>query len=61
MKLNNLIDQFTNDLDFEALKHWCAILSVDYEEPPCGDIWPDWEDELRSEIAEAMMKLGDKT
>jgi len=51
--------QFTEDLDFDALKPWCSILEVEYEEPPCDDMYPDWEAELRTELAEAMMKVGE--
>jgi hypothetical protein len=58
--IEDLIYQFTQDLEFDALKDWCAILDVDYEEPPIDDMWPDWEVELRTEIAEAMMGVGDK-
>jgi len=61
MALDDAINQFTEDLSFEALEDWCAILSVDYETPPLDDMWPDWESELRQEIAEAMLKVGKKT
>ncbi len=58
MTMDDLLWQFTEDLEFDALKHWAAILDVDYEEPPCDDMYPDWEAELRTEIAEAMGKVG---
>ena len=58
MTIDDLIDQFTEDITFDALKDWCAILGVDYEEPPIDDMYPDWEVELRTEIAEAMRKVG---
>lgn len=58
MNMDDLIYQFCEDLDFDALVHWCAILGVDYEEPPIDDMYPDWEGELRGEIAEAMTKVG---
>ena len=61
MNIGDLITQFTEDLDFDALEDWCAILSVDYETPPIDDMYPDWESELRQEIAEAMLKVGTKT
>ncbi len=60
MKLDDLIWQFTEDLQFDALKDWCAIMEVDYEEPPVDDMYPDWEVEIRTELAEAMMKVGEK-
>jgi len=50
---DELIDQYAEDIDFDALKHWAAILGVDYD-PPLDDMWPDWEDELRTEIGEAI-------
>jgi len=61
MNFNDLIHQFTEDLDFDALKHWCAILGVDYE-PPLGNMesFLTWEDKLRTKIAEAMTKVGAK-
>jgi len=61
MTIDDLINQFTEDLDFDALEDWCAILSVDYELPPIDDMYPDWEVELRGEIAEAMLKVGTKS
>ena len=48
MDIDDLIDQFVEDLEFDALKHWAAILDVDYKEPPIDDMWPDWEAELRT-------------
>ncbi len=60
MNMDNLIDQFVEDLDFDALKHWASILGVDYEEPPLGDMYPDWECEIRTEIGDAMAKVGVK-
>ncbi len=56
----DLVWQFTEDLDFDALKDWCAIFDVDYEEPPIDDMYPDCEAEIRTELGEAMMKVGDK-
>ncbi len=58
--MDDLICQFTEDLHFDALEDWCAILSVDYETPPIGGMYPDWEVELRTEIAEAIAKVGVK-
>ena len=58
--MDDLIWQFTEDIKFEALKDWCAILGVDYEEPPIDDMYPDWEAELRTELAEVMGKVGQK-
>ena len=61
MDMDDLIDQFTEDLDFDALKPWCDILDVDYEEPPLDDMYPAWEAELRTEIGEAMANVGKNT
>ena len=58
MDIDDIIDQLVEDIDFDALKDWCAVLSVDYEEPPLDDMYPDWENELRVEIGDAMRKLG---
>ena len=60
MNIDDLIDQFASDIQFDALEGWCAILGVDYELPPCDDMYPDWEDEIRVEIAHAMSEVGKK-
>ena len=60
MSIDDLIFQFTEDIQFDALRDWCVILDVDYEEPPIDDMYPDWEAELRTEIGEAMGKVGIK-
>ena len=59
MNMDDLIDQFTEDLEFEALEGWCAILGVVYEEP-FDDMYPDWEAGLRTELGEVMRKVGTK-
>jgi len=60
MNLDDLIYQFTEDIEFDALEAWCAVLGVDYELPPTGDMYPDWEVELRNELADAMTRVGHK-
>ena len=60
MTIDQLIEQFAEDIQFGALKGWAEILGVDYEEPMTDDEWPDWDDELRTKIAEAMTKVGDR-
>ena len=60
MDIDDLINQFTEDLDFDALKPWCDILGIDYDPPPLGDMWPDWEVELRTEIGDAIAQIGRK-
>jgi hypothetical protein len=58
MNPSDLIDQFVEDLDSDALENWAAILNVPYSPPAADDDWPDWGDELRTNIAEAMKKVG---
>ncbi len=58
MKINDLIDQFCDDLDFDALKPWAKKLDITYSAPSFDDDWPDWEDELRVKLAEAMKGVG---
>ncbi len=58
--MDDIIDEFIDALDFDFLKPWAVILEVDYEEPPLGDLYPDWEGELRGEMHEAMLKLSEK-
>ena len=59
MNIDDLIDQFTEDIQFDALKDWCCVLGVDYEEP-LDDMYPDWECEIRTELGDAMRKVGEK-
>ncbi len=54
MKMPDFIAQFCEDLSFDALKGWCDVLNVEYEEPACDDDWPDWTDRLRVKVAEAL-------
>ena len=57
--LDDLIYQFTEDLDLDALKDWCTILSVDYDvESWLDDDYPEKDMELRTQLAEAMTKLS---
>ena len=58
MNIDDLMYQFSQDLEFDALKHWCAILDIDYDEPPLDDMYPDWEGEIRDKICEEMGKVG---
>lgn len=60
MTANDLIEQFVDDMQFDTLKVWAELFGVTYEQPAVDDDWPDWEDELRVKIAEAMMKIGAK-
>ena len=60
MDIDDLINQFTEDLEFDALVEWAKILGVEINSTPTDDMWPDWENELRVEVAEAMGKVGVK-
>jgi len=59
MEMSDLIDQFTEDIQFDALEGWCAIFKIEYKEP-LDDDFPEWEDSLRVKIAEAMLNVGKK-
>ena len=59
MTTETLISQFAEDLAFDALKEWCGILGVDYEEPRADDDWPGWEGKIREKISEELYcRLG---
>ena len=57
MTMETLINQFAEDLAFDALKEWCAILGIDYEEPMTDDEWPDWINDVRYEISCELYQL----
>jgi len=52
--IEDAIDQFIEDMDFDTLLIWANTLDVEVNYPPVGDMWPDWECELRTEVAEAL-------
>ena len=54
MSKENLIDDFVGDLDFEPLVTLANILDVTVDPPPLGDMWPDWQSELATEVIEAL-------
>ena len=58
--IDDLIDQLVEDFDFETVCIWADILGVEVNPPPLGDMWPDWENELRVEVGDAMRKVGTK-
>lgn len=60
LTLDDLIDQFVEDLEFDTLVIWAEILEVEVNYPPIDDMWPDWENELRREVAKAMANVGKK-
>ncbi len=61
MNMDDLIDQFVSDLDFDVLIIWADILDVEHDEGMwLDDMWPDCESELRQQVAEAMVNIGKK-
>jgi len=58
--MDDIIDQFVTALNFDVVMTWANILEVEINPPPLGDMWPDWEVELRTEVADAMKKVGEK-
>lgn len=61
MSMDNLIDQFVENLDFDVLIIWADILDVEHEENLwLDDMWPELESELRVKVSEAMAEIGRK-
>ena len=58
--MDDFINQFVEDLTIDALAIWADILNVDMELPPTDDMYPDWEDLLRVEIAEELVNALSK-
>jgi hypothetical protein len=56
--IDDIIDQFVEDIDFDVLCAWANILEVEVNYPPLDDMWPDWENELRTEVGDAMRQIG---
>ena len=54
MELRDLIDQLVEDMDFDVVVAWAHILEVEVNPPPLDDMYPDWDNELRVEVADAM-------
>lgn len=54
--IDDAIDQFIEDLSYEVLKIWAHSLAVEINEPPTSEMWPDWENELRVAVGEAMLR-----
>jgi hypothetical protein len=52
----NLVD----NMDFDTVKEWAATLQVQVTEPDTDNEYPDWEDGVRVEVAEAMGGVGEK-
>ena len=61
MTMDDLIEQFVSDLDFDVLIIWADILEVEHDENMwLDDMWPDCEAELRTEVGDAMARVGQK-
>ena len=61
MKMIDLCNQFAEDLEFGVLIGWADILAVDHNENEwLDDEWPDREDELRAEVADALFVAGER-
>jgi len=54
MDINDYIEQISDDLASESLEHWCDMLNIYWEVPTDDDLWPDWEDDIRLQIGEAL-------
>ena len=57
---DSLIEQFVSGLEIELIVAWAHLLEVEVNPPPLGDMWPDWEGEIREEVGDAMRKIGAK-
>lgn len=64
MDIDDFINQFVEDLSIDALAIWADILDVEVNPPPIDDMYPDFDNELRIEVAEALVnalsKIGNK-
>ena len=59
MDMDDLINQFTEDLTFDALLIWADILGVEHDENTWHkEQFIDEEIKLRDAVAEAMGKVG---
>ncbi len=59
MSIEDLINQFVTDLDFDVLIVWADLLGVDHDEQQwLGDMWVEREVDLRTAVVEAMGKIG---
>lgn len=54
----DLLFELTENLDFDAIVKWAKVLDVEVNYPATGDMWPDWEVELRQEVCEAMQEIN---
>lgn len=47
----------TEQCSFDELIIWANALEVEVNYPPTGDMWPDWEIELRQEVNDALLNI----
>lgn len=61
MDMDDLIDQFVEDLEFDVLVCWADTLGIEHDEKQwLDDDWPDKDSELRTSVGDAMRKVGKK-
>lgn len=60
MDIDDAIDNFISELDFDHVIAWANLLNVEVNYPPIDDMYPDWENELAVEVGDAMRKVGEK-
>ncbi len=60
MDMDDFISRFIEDVSIDALAIWADILDVEFELPPLDDMYPDWEDLLRVEVAETLVNALSK-
>jgi hypothetical protein len=59
LTIDDLIEQFVEDLDFDVLIVWADILGVEHDENSwLDDMWPELEGELREKVGDAMATVG---
>lgn len=58
MDMDTFLTTLVDDMSFETVKGWAEILAVQITEPATDDEYPDWQDGVRVEVAEAMGKVG---
>ena len=50
--------QFAEDIPEERLPYWCSMLDLAWNPPPDDDSQIDFEDDIRGQLAEALMGVG---
>ena len=55
--IDDVIEEFIEVLDFEAIVRWAKILDVEVNYPMASDLWPDWQAELTTEVGDAMREV----